>query len=56
MDPDNYSKSQIQELRLQSSMAFQNYNLFKNMTAIENVMESLVTVRGYDKEEAREIA
>lgn len=56
VDTSNYSKSQVQELRLQSSMVFQNYNLFKNMTAIENVMESLITVRGYNKEEAYEIA
>ena len=56
VDTSNYSKSQVQELRLQSSMVFQNYNLFKNMTAIENVMESLITVRGYAKDKAYEIA
>ncbi len=56
VDASHYTQSQVQQLRLQSSMVFQNYNLFKNMTAIENVMESLVTVRDYDKEEAYEIA
>ena len=56
VDADNYTKKQIQQLRLQSSMVFQNYNLFKNMTALENVMESLVTVRNVDKNEARQIA
>lgn len=56
VDSKNYTKEQIQQLRLQSSMVFQNYNLFKNMTAIENVMESLVTVRNVDKKEARRIA
>lgn len=56
IDAENYSKQEVQQLRLQSSMVFQNYNLFKNMTAIENVMESLVTVRNVEKSEARQIA
>jgi putative amino-acid transport system ATP-binding protein len=56
IDAENYSKKEVQQLRLQSSMVFQNYNLFKNMTAIENVMESLVTVRNVEKSEARQIA
>lgn len=56
IDSEDYSKQEVQELRLQSSMVFQNYNLFKNMTAVENVMESLVTVRNVDKDEARETA
>lgn len=56
IDAEDYSKQDVQQLRLQSSMVFQSYNLFKNMTAIENVMESLVTVRNVDKEKARKIA
>lgn len=56
VDAQSYSKSQVQKLRMQSSMVFQNYNLFKNMTALENVMESLVTVRNISKKEARETA
>lgn len=56
IDAKNYSKKEVQQLRLQSSMVFQNYNLFKNMTAIENVMESLVTVRNIEKNKARQIA
>lgn len=56
IDAENYSKKEVQQLRLQSSMVFQNYNLFKNMTAIENVMESLVTVRNIKKDKARNIA
>jgi len=56
IDADNYSKDDVQQLRLQSSMVFQNYNLFKNMTALENVMESLVTVRDYEENEAEKIA
>lgn len=56
VDAQNYSKKDIQQLRLQSSMVFQNYNLFKNMTALENIMESLVTVRNYSKNEAEDIS
>lgn len=56
IDAKNYSKNEMQQLRLQSSMVFQNYNLFKNMTALENVMESLVTVRDYDENEAEQVA
>lgn len=56
VDAQNYSKKDIQQLRMQSSMVFQSYNLFKNMTAIENVMESLVTVRKVDKRKAEQIA
>jgi ABC-type polar amino acid transport system ATPase subunit len=35
---------------------FQEFNLFRNMTAIENVMEGLVRARGIDKVKARETA
>lgn len=37
-------------------MVFQSYNLFRNMTALENVMEALVTVHKKEKVQAREIA
>lgn len=56
IDSNDYTNEEVQQLRLQSSMVFQNYNLFKNMTALENVMESLITVRDVPKNEARDIA
>lgn len=56
IDAENHSKKDVQQLRLQTSMVFQNYNLFKNMTALQNVMESLVTVRNVPEDEAKEIA
>jgi glutamine transport system ATP-binding protein len=34
-------------------MVFQKFNLFQNMTALQNVMVGLVEVRGLDKNEAR---
>ncbi|RJX37568.1 amino acid ABC transporter ATP-binding protein [Paenibacillus pinisoli] len=48
------SKSDIHTLRKQSAMVFQQYNLFRHKTALENVMEGLVVVQKVPKEEARE--
>ncbi|MDR5604383.1 ATP-binding cassette domain-containing protein, partial [Staphylococcus coagulans] len=45
-------KSQI-EVRKQSGMVFQSYNLFPHKTALENVMEGLITVKKLKKDEAR---
>ncbi|MCS4485962.1 amino acid ABC transporter ATP-binding protein [Staphylococcus americanisciuri] len=48
-------KSQI-KVRKQSGMVFQNYNLFPHKSAIENVMEGLVTVKKINKQQAHEEA
>ena len=53
---ENHTKKDVIELRKHSSMVFQGYNLFKNKTAIENVMEALVVVQKKPKEEAEKIA
>ena len=37
-------------------MVFQNYNLFRNKSALENVMAGLTIVQKKDKKEARDIA
>lgn len=37
-------------------MVFQVFNVFKNMTVIQNVMDPLVVVQGKSKDEARMIA
>ena len=55
-DLANMKKSDIANLRMKTGFVFQNYNLFLNKTALENVMEGLVTVRKMDKKIAREIA
>ena len=41
VDAEHHAKKDVIELRKHSSMVFQGYNLFKNKTALENVMEAL---------------
>ena len=43
-------------LRRRTSMVFQQYNLFPHRTALENVMEGMVTVQKIAKDKAREKA
>ncbi|MEQ6388570.1 amino acid ABC transporter ATP-binding protein [Bacillaceae bacterium S4-13-58] len=49
-------KKKILELRKQTGMVFQSYNLFPHMTAMENVMEGPVTVKGLPKSDVRQKA
>lgn len=53
-DLKTITKKQIRELRLKTGFVFQSYNLFSNMTALENVMEGLATARKINKKEALE--
>lgn len=46
----------IIQLRRKTAMVFQNYNLFRNKTILENVMEGLMVVQNKSKEEAEKIA
>lgn len=48
--------SQICARRADIGMVFQHFNLFPHMTALENVMEAPVRVRGEDKSQARKHA
>lgn len=56
VDAAHHTKKEIIELRKHSSMVFQGYNLFKNKTALENVMEALTVVHKLPKQEAKEKA
>ncbi|RXZ02358.1 amino acid ABC transporter ATP-binding protein [Fictibacillus sp. S7] len=47
-------KKEILSLRKKTAMVFQQYHLFKHKTALENVMEGLVTVQKVPKQEARQ--
>lgn len=56
MDYQRPDKNAIQAIRLRTAMVFQQFNVFKNMTVIQNVMDPLVVVQRKSKDEAREIA
>lgn len=56
IDAAHHTKKDIHAIRQLSTMVFQNYNLFRNKTALENVMTSLIVVQKKPKSEAREIA
>ncbi|MCH1625474.1 amino acid ABC transporter ATP-binding protein [Ferdinandcohnia quinoae] len=49
------SKKQIHKIRQKVAFVFQNYNLFNNKTALENVTEGLIIGRKVPKAEAIEI-
>ena len=56
VDLHKASNKEILNVRRNTSMVFQSYNLFSNKTVIENIMEGLVTVKKMKKSEARQIA
>lgn len=50
------TKNEIYNLRRKTSMVFQTYNLFKNKTALENIMEPLTVVKKMSKKTAEKKA
>ena len=55
-DYEKLSKADIQVLRTRTSMVFQNSNLYRNKTALENITTPLTLVKKMPKEEADKIA
>jgi polar amino acid transport system ATP-binding protein len=49
-----HKREQIRQLRIRTGMVFQQFNLFPQMTALQNVMEGPVTVKGKKPEEVRD--
>ena len=56
IDLSKKNKKDINEIRQNTGMVFQRFNLFEKKTALENVMEGLIVVKKMPKEEARKIA
>ena len=48
-------RADIARLRKKTAFVFQNYNLFRNKTALQNVTEGLIVARRLPKEQADEI-
>ena len=48
-------RADIARLRKKTAFVFQNYNLFRNKTALQNVTEGLIVARKLPKEQADEI-
>jgi ABC-type polar amino acid transport system ATPase subunit len=54
VDAARARKDEINRLRARTAMVFQNYHLFRNKTALENVMEGLLVVKRLSPAAARE--
>ena len=52
VDSEKHSKAEVLALRRKTGFVFQNYALFAHMTALQNIAEGLITVRGWKKSDA----
>ncbi|WP_148357868.1 amino acid ABC transporter ATP-binding protein [Peribacillus simplex] len=55
LDTQKYKERDAYQLRQKTAMVFQHYNLFKNKTALKNVIEALLVSKKMKKEEAIQI-
>lgn len=56
LDMSAMNKEDLQYIRRNTGMVFQQFNLFNKKTALENVMEGLIIVKKIPKAEAKELA
>jgi cystine transport system ATP-binding protein/L-cystine transport system ATP-binding protein len=56
LNMSDISHKKISEIRFRTGFVFQNYNLFLNKTALENVTEGLTVARKIPADQAKEIA
>ena len=56
LNAENHTNKEVQQLRQQTAMVFQNYNLFRNKTVLQNVTESLIIAKKMPKVQAEAIA
>lgn len=56
VDVQHMTEKDAKAIRLKTSMVFQNYSLFKNKTALENILIPLVLVRKMDEDKAHKLA
>lgn len=56
VDAQTCKEKEIRNFRMKASMVFQNYNVFKNKTVLQNVMLPMTAVRKMDKQEAQKNA
>lgn len=55
-DLSKINRRDVLRLRKRTAFVFQHYNLFANKTALENILEGLVTARKMDRQDALTIA
>lgn len=55
-DVQKSGKAELRQLRQATAMVFQQFNLFRRKTALQNVMEGLTVVKKLPRGEARRIA
>lgn len=55
LDAKKYGRKEVHLLRQQTAMVFQNYNLFRNKTVLENVIESLIVTKKMKFNDAKKI-
>ena len=55
-EPAREQRRHIREIRQKAGMVFQQFNLFPHMTALGNIIEAPVTVKGISRSEATEKA